>query len=92
MFLNSFIIFNLLYLRKEFLLLCILENVWDIIVIKVLNKWMKERIIYIINNVYVSYGILDLFNILILFRFILRLNIVRNEFLKVLNFFIFVLW
>lgn len=53
---------------------------------------MKDRIIYIINNVYVSYGILDLFNIFILFRFILRLNIVRNEFLKVLNFFIFVLW
>lgn len=65
----------------------------DIIVIKVLNKCMKESIVNIMNIVYVSYGILDWCNILMLFKFIFRFNIVRREFLMVLNLFIlFVLW
>lgn len=49
---------------------------------------MKESIINIINNVYVSYGICDWFSMLMLFRFIFRLNIVRRVFGKVLNLFI----
>lgn len=70
-----------------------MENVVDIMVINVLNKWMKESIVNIINIVYVSYGIFDWLSIFMLFKFIFKLNIVRRVFLKLLNLLIlFVLW
>lgn len=54
---------------------------------------MNERIINIMNIVWVSYGILVWFSIFMLFKFIFNLNIVNREFLKLLKFFIlFVLW
>lgn len=55
---------------------------------------MNERIINIMNIVWVSYGILVWFSIFMLFKFIFNLNIVNREFLKLLKFFIIllVLW